>query len=85
MSRTWLGGLIHAYRLEPITDAAKELGKINPLAAGMSDEEKKEAAKKAEEDRRENIRIRQDYDSALGLQFDGAGPGCTRSYGAEPR
>jgi outer membrane protein assembly factor BamB len=66
-----VSGLIHAYRLEPITDAAKELGKINPLAAGMSDEEKKEAAKKAEEDRRENIRIRQDYIPPLACSSTG--------------
>ena len=38
-------GKIYAYRLEPITDPAKELGKINPNLASMSDEEKKEAAK----------------------------------------
>ena len=56
-----IDGLVLAYRLEPITDAAKELGKIDPHAAAMSEDEKKEAAKKAEEERRENIRIRQDY------------------------
>ena len=56
-----VSGMILAYRLEPVTDAAKELGKIDSHAAEMSDDEKKEAAKKAEEERRENIRIRQDY------------------------
>ena len=56
-----VNGMIVAYRLEPVTDPAKELGKIDPHAAEMSDDEKKEAAKKAEEERRENIRIRQDY------------------------
>ena len=54
-------GMVVAYRLEPLTDAAKELKKIDPHAADMSDDEKKEAAKKAEEERRENIRLRQDY------------------------
>ena len=56
-----VNGMILAYRLTPVVEAAKELGKINPHAADMTDEEKQEAAKKAEEDRRENIRIRQDY------------------------
>ena len=56
-----VSGMIMAYRLEPITDAAVELHKLDPKAADMTEEEKKEAAKKAEEERRENIRIRQDY------------------------
>ena len=56
-----VNGLILAYRLEPVTDPAKELHKIDPHATAMSDEEKKEAAKKAEEERRENIRIKQEY------------------------
>ena len=56
-----VSGIIYSYRLEPITDPAKELGKINLHAAEMTPEEKKEAATKAEEERRENIRIRQDY------------------------
>ena len=64
-------GMVLAYRLEPITDAAKELGKIDPHAADMSDEEKKEAAKKAEEERRENIRIRQDYVPPLACSSTG--------------
>ena len=56
-----ISGMIVAYRLDPVTDAAKEFHKIDPPAAEMSAEEKKEAAKKAEEEHRENIRIRQDY------------------------
>ncbi len=66
-----VSGLVLAYRLEPITDAAKELGKIDPRASDMSDEEKKEAAKKAEEERRENIRIRQDYVPPLACSSTG--------------
>ncbi len=54
-------GVVLSYCLGPVTDPAKELGKIDPHAAAMEDDEKKEAAKKAEEERRENIRIRQDY------------------------
>ena len=64
-------GMILAYRLEPITDAAKELGKINPHAAEMTEEEKKEQAKKDEEERRENIRIRQDYIPPLACSSTG--------------
>ncbi|MEI8374573.1 MAG: PQQ-binding-like beta-propeller repeat protein [Planctomycetota bacterium] len=66
-----VSGMILAYRLEPITDAAKELGKINPNAAEMSEDEKKEAAKKAEEERRENIRIRQGYIPPLACNSTG--------------
>ena len=66
-----VNGMVLAYRLEPITDAAKELGKIDPHAADMSDDEKKEAAKKAEEERRENIRIRQDYIPPLACNSSG--------------
>ena len=66
-----VSGLVLAYRLEPLTDAAKELGKIDPRAGDMSDEEKKEAAKKAEEERRENIRIRQDYVPPLACSSTG--------------
>ena len=66
-----VAGMILAYRLEPVTDAAKELGKIDPHAAEMSEEEKKEAAKKAEEERRENIRIRQDYIPPLACSSTG--------------
>ena len=54
-------GMVLSYRLEPLTDPAKELNKNDPHAAEMTDEEKQDAAKKAEEERRENIRIRQDY------------------------
>ena len=66
-----VSGMILAYRLEPITDAAKELGKIDPNAADMSDDEKKEAAKKAAEERRENIRLRQDYVAPLACSSAG--------------
>ncbi len=66
-----VSGMILAYRLEPVTDPAKELGKINPNAAEMSEDEKKEAAKKAEEERRENIRIRQGYIPPLACNSTG--------------
>jgi outer membrane protein assembly factor BamB len=66
-----VNGLILAYRLEPLTDPAKELSKINPNAASMSEEEKKEQAKKDEEERRENIRIRQDYIPPLACSSTG--------------
>jgi len=66
-----VSGMILAYRLEPIADAAKELGKINPNAAEMSEDEKKEAAKIAEEERRENIRIRQDFVPPLACNSTG--------------
>ena len=56
-----VSGLILSYRLEPITNAAQELGKHDPHDIEMTDEEKAEAKKKIEEERRENIRIRQDY------------------------
>ena len=56
-----VNGMIYAYRLEPISDASSELGKHDPHDAEMTEDEKKEAKKKAEEERRENIRIRQDY------------------------
>ncbi len=64
-------GLIYSYRLEPVTDPAKELGKINPNLATMSEDERKEAAKKAEEDRRENIRLHQEYVPPLACASDG--------------
>jgi hypothetical protein len=64
-------GLILSYRLEPVTDPAKELGKIDPRATEMSREEKKEAGKKAEEERRENIRIRQDSKAPLACSSAG--------------
>ena len=66
-----VSGMIMAYRLEPITDAAKEFGKLDPKATDMTEEEKKEAAKKAEEERRENIRIRQDYIPPLACSSGG--------------
>ena len=66
-----VAGMILAYRLEPVTDPAKELDKINPHAADMSEDEKKEAAKKNEEERRENIRIRQDYIPPLACSSTG--------------
>ncbi|MGO9108117.1 MAG: PQQ-binding-like beta-propeller repeat protein [Thermoguttaceae bacterium] len=66
-----VSGMMLAYRLEPVADAAKELGKIDPHAADMSEDERKEAAKKAEEERRENIRIRQDYVPPLACSSTG--------------
>ena len=53
-------GTILAYRLDPVADAAKELGKIDLRATEMSEEERKEVAENAEKERRENIRLRQD-------------------------
>ena len=49
-----VGGMIVAYRLEPLTDPIKELGKVKK---DMTPEEK--AAEEA--DRRENLRLRQEY------------------------
>ena len=66
-----VNGMLLAYRLEPPTNAAKELGKNDPHDADMSDDEKKEAKKKAEEERRENIRIRQDYVPPLACSSTG--------------
>jgi hypothetical protein len=66
-----VNGMLLAYRLEPVTDAAKELGKIDPHAADMTDDEKKEAKKKAEEERRQNIRIRQEYVPPLACSSTG--------------
>ena len=66
-----VNGMILAYRLEPIADPAKELGKHDLHAADMSEDEKKEATKKAEEERRENIRIRQDYIPPLACSSTG--------------
>ncbi len=66
-----VSGMIMAYRLEPITDAAVEFHKLDPKATDMTEEEKKEAAKKAEEERRENIRIRQDYIPPLACSSGG--------------
>jgi hypothetical protein len=66
-----VSGMILAYRLEPVADAAKELGKIDPRTTEMSAEEKKEAAKQAEEERRENIRICQDYVPPLACSSTG--------------
>lgn len=64
-------GTIYSYLLEPITDPAKELGKINPNLASMSEDEKKESARQAEEDRRENIRLHQEYVPPLVCACDG--------------
>jgi outer membrane protein assembly factor BamB len=64
-------GLVYSYRLDPITDPAKELGKINPNSADMSEDEKKEAAKQAEEERRENIRLHQENIAPLTCASDG--------------
>jgi outer membrane protein assembly factor BamB len=64
-------GMVYSYRLEPVTDAAKELGKIDPGAATMTDDQKKDAAKQAEEDRRENLRLHQEYVPPLACASDG--------------
>jgi hypothetical protein len=58
-------GLMLAHRIEPITDPLRELGKIET-------KELTEAEKKApEEERRQNIRVRQDYVSPLACQSSG--------------
>ena len=64
-------GMIYSYRLEPVTDAAKELGKIDPNWATMTEDQKADAAKQAEEDRRENIRLHQEYVPPLACASDG--------------
>ena len=64
-------GMIYSYRLDPIADPAKELGKINPDWATMTEEEKQDAVKKAEEDRRENIRLHQEYALPLACASNG--------------
>jgi outer membrane protein assembly factor BamB len=64
-------GMIFSYRLDPVADPAKELGKINPNWATMSDDEKKDAVKQAEEERRENIRLHQEYVPPLACASDG--------------
>ncbi|MGA2030990.1 MAG: PQQ-binding-like beta-propeller repeat protein [Thermoguttaceae bacterium] len=52
-----VNGMIMAYRIEPLTDPLKELGKLGKPEAEMTEEEKKAA----EEERRQDIRVRQDY------------------------
>jgi len=64
-------GRIYSYRLDPISDPAKELGKINPNWGNMTEEEKKDAAKKAEEERRENIRLHQEYAPPISVVSSG--------------
>jgi hypothetical protein len=64
-------GMIYSYRLDPVTDAAKELGKIDPNWAMLTEDQKKEAAKQAEEDRRENLRLHQEYAPPLACASDG--------------
>jgi hypothetical protein len=59
-----VSGVVMAYRLEPTVDAMKELGKIK---TDMTDEEKKAA----EEERRQNIRIKQEYIPPLACQSAG--------------
>jgi outer membrane protein assembly factor BamB len=64
-------GLVYSYRLDPVTDAAKELGKVDPNWATMTEDQKKDAAKQAEEDRRENLRLHQEYVPPLACASDG--------------
>jgi hypothetical protein len=64
-----VGGMIIAYRIEPMTDPLRELGKLNKKE--MTDEERKAAEKAAEEERRQNIRINQDYVPPLDCQSPG--------------
>jgi hypothetical protein len=64
-------GLVYSYRLEPVADPAKELGKLGPSQANMTEDEKKEAARQAEEERRENLRLHQEYTPPLACASDG--------------
>jgi outer membrane protein assembly factor BamB len=64
-------GMVYSYRLDPVTDAAKELGKIDPNWATLTEDQKKEAAKQAEEDRRENLRLHQENTPPLACASDG--------------
>jgi outer membrane protein assembly factor BamB len=57
--------MLMAYRLDPLVDPLKDLGKINKKE--LTDEEKKQA----EEERRQNIRIRQDYIPPFSCHADG--------------
>ncbi len=66
-----VSGLIYSFLLDPIADPAKELGKINPNLSYMTEDERKEAARQAEEDRRENIRLHQEYVPPLVCASDG--------------
>lgn len=58
-------GMIRAYRLEPLVDAMKDLGKVRQK--DLTEEEKKAE----EEERRQNIRIRQDYIPPMACQSSG--------------
>lgn len=49
-----VSGMLVAYRLEALTDPLKELGKVNPNPTP-------EESAAAEEDRREDLRVRQEY------------------------
>jgi outer membrane protein assembly factor BamB len=64
-------GMVYSYRLEPVTDAANDLNKRDPNWAMLTDDQKKDAAKQAEEDRRENIRLHQEYVPPLACASDG--------------
>jgi len=59
-----VNGMVKAYRLEPLTDPQKELGMIKKDLT----EEQKETA---EEYRRENLRLRQEYIPPLACQSSG--------------
>ena len=58
-------GMVLAYRIEPVTDPMKELGKFNKKE--LTEEEKKAE----EEERRQNIRIHQEYVPPLACQSVG--------------
>ena len=78
-------GMIYSYRLDPVADPAKELGKIDPNWANMTEDEKKDAAKQAEEDRRENIRLHQEYVPPLACASNGPGADAAGRHHANPR
>lgn len=62
-------GMVLAYRIEPVADPMKELGKLNKKE--LTGEEKKAEEKAEEEERRLNIRIHQEYVPPLACQSAG--------------
>jgi hypothetical protein len=59
-----VNGMIMAYRVEPLVDPLKELGKIDP-------DETPEKKKEREEERRQNIRLKQEYVPPMAYQSAG--------------
>jgi hypothetical protein len=64
-----VSGMVMAYRLEPITDPMKELGKIKTQEG--TPEERKAQEKAEAEERRQNIRLKQEYVPPLACQSAG--------------